>query len=125
MHDFTPHANKRTEIFNETAADPSRAAVQAGRPGLYLHDAPLISLCPDAVESFKAPKYFPTSFEELSSDAGIDAEKDYRSKFYPSIFAGSRGSRTMLHADAFMTRFWLFQLTGMLLLSAASPAPYV
>ena len=91
---------------------------------LYLHDAPVEKLCPDAVKELRAPKYFPvdyrlqlngwsgaTTHEPPDGAAAANGEMCYL-RHHPSIFIGSEGSQSGLHRDSEGTRFWMAVLKG-------------
>lgn len=89
----------------------SCAAQEEVNPGMYIHDAPLVRQCPQLLDHFHAPKYFPNDIKELESRTGIPSNA-LGFMYHPSLFVGKKGSGSPLHSDADMTRFWLLVMTG-------------
>eukprot|EP01104_Vermistella_antarctica_P015670 TRINITY_DN5198_c0_g1_i1.p1 TRINITY_DN5198_c0_g1~~TRINITY_DN5198_c0_g1_i1.p1 ORF type:complete len:708 (+),score=194.45 TRINITY_DN5198_c0_g1_i1:84-2126(+) len=81
---------------------------------LYLHDIPLISLCPDMLKSeFAMPKYFAADFlQRIDRRAAREDAYKVFVDAWPSLFIGAKSSNSHLHIDSFYSHFWMFLFSG-------------
>uniref|UniRef100_A0A7S0JKY7 Cupin-like domain-containing protein n=1 Tax=Calcidiscus leptoporus TaxID=127549 RepID=A0A7S0JKY7_9EUKA len=98
---------KQTSVFQ----DGVDYQVDVAGRSLYLHDAPLASLCPRALLELRAPRYFPVDVRRQGLPRP-QGECLYGGPRHPSLFIGATGSASGFHRDSEGSRFWMALLRG-------------
>eukprot|EP00050_Salpingoeca_kvevrii_P009300 m.308496 g.308496 ORF g.308496 m.308496 type:complete len:470 (-) comp21379_c0_seq1:253-1662(-) len=101
---------------------------------LYLHDTSIDQLCPELLDVFRIPKYFPHDFMFWSELGAINnrprqhlfpakegedvvpfhflPEEDGRTHQWPSLFLGPNRTQSSVHVDSMATHFWMTVVEG-------------
>eukprot|EP01065_Artemidia_motanka_P015526 TRINITY_DN19302_c0_g1_i1.p1 TRINITY_DN19302_c0_g1~~TRINITY_DN19302_c0_g1_i1.p1 ORF type:complete len:435 (+),score=87.10 TRINITY_DN19302_c0_g1_i1:60-1364(+) len=102
-------ANESLSVREFIAAGLHQTAAADGRLQ-YIHDWPLIELCPGSLVNFTIPKYFSGDLLQRLPSTGGDLPA-YRNS-WPSLFMGPKGSRSALHRDSFASHFIMAHFHG-------------
>lgn len=74
--------------------------------GLYMYDISLAKRLPVALEAMRLPRYFSHCYLQRTM-------RSHRfSTAWPTLFLGSRGTRSTLHLDQWHGHFWMYTLFG-------------
>jgi hypothetical protein len=78
---------------------------------LYLHDAPLASICPKLLDDVVVPRYFSADIMQRIPSSTHRSWAGYRD-YWPSIFIGGEETGSALHADWCNTQAWMGLVAG-------------